>query len=99
MVVGEILQGILAIEARSAHRAAALRSWLGEIEATHLVLPVDERVIGEWAGLRVAMPMEQGFEDMLIAATALAHRMTVVTRNVGDFASLGVETLNPWTGN
>lgn len=98
IVVGEILQGILVIEARNAPRAARLRAWLDEIEATHLVLPVDERVIREWARLRVATPGEQNFEDMLIAATALAHRMTVVTRNIGHFAAFGIETLDPWQG-
>jgi predicted nucleic acid-binding protein len=98
MVVGEILYGILAIEPRDPTRAATLRAWLGEIEATHLVLPIDEPVIREWARLRTVVGREGDFEDMLIAATALAHGMTVVTRNRGDFEAFGVPTLSPWRG-
>ena len=41
-------------------------------------------------------PILRPDRDALIAATALVHGMTVVTRNVGDFDSLGVEIVNPW---
>jgi hypothetical protein len=97
MVVGEILVGILGIEGRDPARAAALRDWLRDIEATHLVLPIDEVVIREWAALRAAIGDDAHLEDMLIAATALVHRMTVITRNTGDFRAFGVPTLNPWS--
>ncbi len=56
VVVGEILQGILALEPREPKQAASLRRWLDEIEATHAVLPVDRAVIDRWAALRVATP-------------------------------------------
>lgn len=96
MVIGEIVKGILAVEMQNPQRAESLRRWLSEIEATHLALPVDEAVVRSWAQLRVAFPGRADFEDMLIAATALAHRLTVVTRNLRDFAALGVPVLDPW---
>ena len=96
VVVGEILQGILALEPREPKRAASLRRWLDEVEATHAVLPVDRAVIDRWAVLRVAHPGAADFEDMLIAATAAAHRLTVATRNVRDFEPIEVPVLNPW---
>jgi predicted nucleic acid-binding protein len=96
MVVGEILEGILRLEPRDPRRAGILRDWLAEIEATHLVLPVDEPVIREWARLRTQFPRQGEFEDTLIAATAAAHRLTVVTRNVRDFAAFALPVLDPW---
>ena len=96
MVIGEILKGILSIEAVEPKHAASLRDWLSDIEATHLILPVDEMVIREWARLRIMFPIRSELEDMLIAATAMAHRLTVVTRNTRDFAGFGVPVLDPW---
>jgi predicted nucleic acid-binding protein len=95
-VVGEVLRGIPALETRDPDRAASLRRWLDEIEATHAVLPVDRAVIDRWAALRSAHPDVADFEDMLIAATASAHRLTVATRNLRDFEPLGVPALDPW---
>lgn len=96
VVVGEILQGILLLERRDPRRAASLREWLAAIEATAMVLPVDRPVIDAWAGLRVAHPSRVDFEDMLIAATARAHGLTIATRNTRDFVALGVPTVDPW---
>ena len=81
---------------RDPKRAASLRRWLDEIEATHAALPVDRAVIDRWAALRSAHPGKADFEDMLIAATASAHRLTVATRNLRDFEPLGVPVLDPW---
>ena len=58
------------------------------------VLPVDTAVARRCAGLHVPDPGSE--RDALIAATALVHDMTVVTRNVGDFAVTGARLLNPW---
>jgi predicted nucleic acid-binding protein len=58
------------------------------------VLPVDERVALRCAQLHVPDPRPE--RDALIAATALVHGMTVVTRNVEDFAPTQVMLLNPW---
>ncbi|SRR5216684_4726436 len=63
------------------------------------VLYVDRQVASRWASL-VAQGMRAGRPlptiDSLIAATALAHDLTIVTRNVRDFQSTGVATIDPW---
>ena len=96
IVIGEILEGVLLLERKDPESALRLQRWLDEIEATHLVLAVDEPTIREWAQMRVRLSRRHGFEDMLIAATAMAHRLTVVTRNVRDFTEFGVPVLDPW---
>ena len=58
------------------------------------ILAIDTAVAQRCARLHVPDPKPE--RDALIAATALAHRMTVVTRNVDDFESMGVDLLNPW---
>ena len=59
------------------------------------LLPIDVTVARRAASLQVPDPRSE--RDVLIAATALEQGMTVVTRNVSDFASLGVELLDPWS--
>ena len=59
------------------------------------VLPVDVGVADEWGRLVARLPRVPAI-DGLIAATALRHRLTVVTRNEADFADTGVPLLNPW---
>ncbi|GAU05631.1 plasmid stabilization protein [Burkholderia stabilis] len=58
------------------------------------MLPVDTAVAQKCARLHV--PDRRSERDALIAATALVHGMTVVTRNVADFAATGVAIVNPW---
>lgn len=59
-------------------------------------LPINETIARRSARLHVPDP--RPVRDGLIAATALVYNMTVVTRNVGDFASIGAMVLNPWGG-
>jgi hypothetical protein len=59
-------------------------------------VPVDTAVVRRSARLHVPDP--RPFRDALIAATALVHGLTVVTRNVTDFAPTGVPLVNPWMG-
>jgi predicted nucleic acid-binding protein len=95
--IQELEIGILLMERRDPRQGAPLRSWL-----TDQVLPifgsrilvVDFAVAMKSAALHVPNPMP--YRDALIAATALVHGMTVVTRNVRDFESTGVRILNPW---
>lgn len=59
------------------------------------ILPVDALVARQCASLHVPDPRSD--RDALIAATAIVHGMTVVTRNIDDFKATGVDLLNPWT--
>ena len=79
-------------------RRAQIVAWLEtELPAwfEDRVLPVDAGVADEWGRL-LAKQGTVPVVDSLIAATALRHRLTVVTRNECDFAATGVELLNPW---
>jgi predicted nucleic acid-binding protein len=93
----ELETGILLVERRDATQGALLRAWLeGHVlPALHnRVLSIDLSVVQRCARLHVPDPRAE--RDALIAATALVHGMTVVTRNVSDFAPTGVPILNPW---
>jgi toxin FitB len=91
--------GIRLVERRDPAQGSALRGWLDQHVLPAFagrVLPVDIAVAQRCATLHVPDPRAE--RDALIAATALVHGMTVVTRNVADFAPLGVAMLNPWDG-
>jgi predicted nucleic acid-binding protein len=93
----EIEVGVQRLERRDAARGAVLRAWLdGQIrpEFCGRMLPIDAAVALRCAALHV--PASSPLKDSLIAATALVHGMTIVTRNVADFAATGVRLLNPW---
>ncbi len=93
----EIETGILRLERRDPGQAAPLRNWL-EVHVMAAfagrVLSVDGAVSRRCARLHV--PDRSNECDALIAATALVHDMTVVTRNTRDFAFSGAPVLNPW---
>ena len=93
----ELELGVLLIERKDAAQGALLRAWL-ELqvlpEFAARTLPVDTAVAQRCARLHV--PDKRGERDALIAATALVHGMTLVTRSVADFKPTGVALLNPW---
>ena len=93
----ELEIGVLLAEYRDPAKGALLRGWLNKqvIPAfSGRILPVDTAVAIRSAKLHVPNP--RPVRDGLIAATALVHGMTVVTRNISDFASCGVALINPW---
>ena len=93
----ELELGVLSIERKDAAQGAMLRAWLEQHvlpEFSGRTLPVDTAVAQRCARLHV--PDKRSERDALIAATALVHGMTVVTRNVADFEPTGVKILNPW---
>lgn len=97
LTVMELELGVLSIERKDATQGAVLRSWLEQHvlpEFSGRTLPVDTAVAQRCARLHI--PDKRGERDALIAATALVHGMTVVTRNVADFEPTGVTILNPW---
>lgn len=89
--------GVLRVERRDPVQGAQLRSWLDHHVTKAFagrVLAVDAAVARRCAGLHIPDPRSEA--DALIAATALVHGMTVVTRNVADFQPCKVRLLNPW---
>lgn len=99
ITVLELEQGVLLVERKDPKQGKLLRSWLDNHvlpEFAERVLPIDATVARRCARLHVPDPKSE--RDALIAATALVHGMTIVTRNVDDFDGTGVDLLNPWSG-
>lgn len=97
ITIMELELGVLSIERKDATQGAMLRAWLEQHvlpEFSGRTLPVDTAVAQRCARLHV--PDRRNERDALIAASALVHGMTVVTRNVADFQGTGVTILNPW---
>ncbi len=97
ITIMELELGVLSIERKNATQGAMLRAWLDQHvlpEFSGRTLPIDTAVAQRCARLHV--PDKRGERDALIAATALVHGMTVVTRNVADFEPTGVAIVNPW---
>ena len=93
----ELEIGILLLERPDPKQGAVLRAWMdGHVLPTFLdrILAVDTAVVQRCAALHVPNPRSD--RDALIAATALVHDMTVVTRNVSHFQPLRVRLVNPW---
>lgn len=94
----ELEMGVLAVERRDPTQGAILREWLDKhvMPTFHdRILPVDVAVAQRCARLHVPDPRAE--RDALIAATAMMHGMTVVTRNLSDFQPTGVPLMNPWS--
>lgn len=98
--IAELRRGIALLE--DGRRRASLAAWLAHDLPSRFagrILPIDHTVAELWGDLMaqsrrsgVALPVMDGF----FAATALANNLTLVTRNVKDFAAFGVPLLNPW---
>lgn len=97
LTIGELRRGVAVLEGRgAAAKAQRIAGWLAQLqeEYSDRLLSITPAVVQVWAYL----PGQPTSIDSLIAATALAHDLTVVTRNVGDFAGTGVRLLNPFGG-
>jgi predicted nucleic acid-binding protein len=99
LVVGEIRQGIERLARRDQARAETFERWLGRLVASYgdRIVPVSEPIAQAWGRMNVPDPLPA--VDGLMAATALVHDWTLVTRNVHDIKSAGVRLLNPFTAN
>ena len=97
VTIGELRRGIELIRHRGdAPQAQQLEAWLQTVltEYADCILPMDEEIAQIWGRLRVPHP--EHALDKQIAATALIHSLTVVTRNQRDFEATGVRVLNPF---
>ncbi len=98
--IGEIAKGVEKLP--KSKRKQDLHSWLKEdllVRFRGRIIPLDTEALMQW-GVLVARLESTGITlpaiDSLIAATTLTHKLTLVTRNVDDFSSTGIEIVNPW---
>src|SRR5579883_3031324 len=98
VTLGEIQAGIEIARGQDGDKAREIERWLDDLAQTYNVLPVDAPIFRRWARL-MHRRADHHLEDALIAATALVRGLTVVTRNVDDFAPFAVPAINPFTGN
>lgn len=100
LTLGEIRKGIASL--RSSPRRVVLEAWLASdlaVRFANRILPVDESVADRWGRIAAESAVEGSplsVIDGLLAATALHHNLTLVSRNVKDFATPGVPLFNPW---
>lgn len=99
LTLAEIRKGVEKLP--DGQRRARIAAWL-DIELPEWfgdrVLSVDAAVADEWGRLTAQVTPALPAVDGLIAATALHHRLTIVTRNVNDFSRSGADIVNPWDG-
>ena len=96
LTVGELHKGVAAKREKDADGAARLAAWVAALELIYAdrIIPIDSDIAslwGEWSAQR-----SRPVIDTLLAATAVAREMVLVTRNIRDIADLPVPTLNPW---
>ncbi len=97
LVIGEIRKSIEQARSKDPVKARALQGWLSGLEQRYgdRVLPITPTVADQWGRLGAIRPLST--VDGLLAATAMVHDLTLVTRNVSDVAHTGVNLLNPFT--
>lgn len=95
MTLGEIQAGIEIIREQDAIKAAALEAWADQVTTTYNVLPMDAATFRLGAKL-MHRQSNTAYEDVMIAASAITHKLTVVTRNVRNFERFTVPVFNPF---
>ena len=96
LTIGEITKGVMMKMRTDPPAAAALLRWLDELRFVYAarILPIDDAVATRWGHLMAQRTRQVA--DALIAATAHVNNKVIVTRNVADFADMGVPVIDPW---
>ena len=96
IIVRELEYGVLLAARKDAQKAGVLKNWLETIleRFDGRTIAIDTEIARRCAALHVPDPKSE--RDSWIAATALVHKLTVVTRNTRDFEGTGVKLFNPW---
>jgi toxin FitB len=92
---GELQSGVEMTRRQDPEKAAAIEGWIDAVAASYSVIAMDAVIFRRWARL-MHRRSDDLIEDAMIAATALVHNITVVTRNLRDFEQFAVPTLNPF---
>jgi predicted nucleic acid-binding protein len=96
VTLGEIQRGIEITKDQNPVKAREIAQWADRLACTHNILPMDAQTFRLWARL-MHHQSDALFEDAMIAATALVHQLTVVTRNTRDFAAFNVPLFDPFS--
>ena len=96
LTVGELRKGFVKLKRKEEIRSANLASWIDGVIRFYQerILPVDIQIAMKWAEISAVRTLP--VIDTLLAATAIVHNLTLVTRNTKDFSDTGATLLNPW---
>lgn len=95
LTLGELQAGVEITRAQDPAKAAEIEAWIDQVAETWNVLPMDAATFRCWARLMHGR-QDNLIEDAMVAATAMVHDLTVVSRNLRDFKPFGVRTLDPF---
>lgn len=98
MTIAQLQRGVEITREQDAGKAEQIEGWLEQLVVSGQVLAMDAPVCRQWARL-MHRQSDTLTEDAFIAATAIVHRLVVVTRNVRDFQAFNVALLNPFALN
>ncbi len=95
VTIGELQSGIEKMRSQNTGKAMEIELWLEQVSAAYNILSMDARAFRCWAQLMHGAQKVLAM-DAMIAATALVHKLVVVTRNTVDFQYFSVATINPF---
>ena len=96
LTIGELCKGAEMLRRKNPGRALEFLTWINDLELSFgdRVLPIEQAISRIWG--EISADSSRPVVDTLIAATAIANDLVIVTRNVRDFHGIDVEIMNPW---